>query len=111
MPAERDLPPYEALRDSLRGLPCTYYPDLLRALVEASYEAGTWQPGGASRWVVRVEEGLAEKPRRPEAFYERTWRAAHPHVRTDWPLIGADARRAWREKVDRDEDQEADHAN
>jgi hypothetical protein len=34
--------------------------------------------------------------------------AAHPHIRTDWPLIGATAWRAWREKVDRDQDRDQD---
>jgi hypothetical protein len=49
--------------------------------------------------------------RHPEPHYRDTWRAAHPGVRTDWPLIGEEARRAWREEIDRDEDQEAGHAD
>jgi hypothetical protein len=52
----RDLD-YDEIAASLRGLPATWYPGLLRALVEASYAASTWQPGGASEFVAQIELG------------------------------------------------------
>lgn len=52
----RDLD-YDEIAASLRGLPATWYPALLRALIEASYAAATWQPGGASEFVARIELG------------------------------------------------------
>jgi hypothetical protein len=53
---------YTALRACLVGLPPTWYPDLLATLVEQSYVAGTWQPGGASRYVAQVEDRLNRAP-------------------------------------------------
>lgn len=52
---EVDDSTYEPLRDSLKGLPPTWYPDLLITIVDASYDAGVWQPGGASEFVKKVE--------------------------------------------------------
>jgi hypothetical protein len=42
---------YEELRAGLMNLPDTWYPDLIRALVEASYKKGVWKPNGCSTFV------------------------------------------------------------
>lgn len=55
---------YEELRSALGGLPVSWYPDLIRAMVVASYERGVFKPGGASGFVRGVEERLAEEYRR-----------------------------------------------
>lgn len=48
---------YEQLREALSKLPMTWYPDLIRAMVEASLEKGTWHPMmGASGFVHKVEQ-------------------------------------------------------
>lgn len=35
-----------------------------------------------------------------EDHYQATWRKSHPGIRTDWPLIGDEAREEWRKKID-----------
>ena len=48
---------YDDLRSFLEGLPITWYPDLVRAMVQASYRMGVWNPKGASRFISDVENG------------------------------------------------------
>jgi hypothetical protein len=47
---------YEDIIKSIQDLPDTYYPGLLYRLLEASYTAGTWIPGGASQLAGAWEE-------------------------------------------------------
>ncbi len=47
---------YEDLRTQLGQLPSTWYPDLIRALVEAAYKKNVFVPGGASRLVHGFEK-------------------------------------------------------
>ena len=47
---------YGDLKKGLESLPRTWYPDLIRALVETSYRNGVWNPGGASRFISEVEK-------------------------------------------------------
>jgi len=49
---------YTDLRRMLMGLPGTWYPDLLRAMVEAAYAKGVFRPEGASGWVRNLENRL-----------------------------------------------------
>lgn len=46
---------YEDLRTELGGLPRTWYPDLIRAMVEAAIKKGVFLKGGATRFVRNVE--------------------------------------------------------
>jgi hypothetical protein len=46
---------YEELRSYLEDLPLTWYPDLLRAMVEAAYNKDVFMPGGASKFVEHIE--------------------------------------------------------
>jgi hypothetical protein len=39
----------------IADLPLTWYPDLLKTLVESSIAKGCWLPGGASVFVSRIE--------------------------------------------------------
>lgn len=47
---------YENLRSKLGELPPTWYPDLIRALVEAAYRKNVFVPGGASRLIQGFEK-------------------------------------------------------
>jgi hypothetical protein len=42
---------YEQLRAYLRDLPMTWYPDLLRSMVEAAYEKKVFKPGQAGKFI------------------------------------------------------------
>lgn len=46
---------YEELRATLEGLPATWYPALLGAMVRASYSRPVFVPGGASRFIANTE--------------------------------------------------------
>ena len=37
-----------------------------------------------------------------EKYYRETWRQANKGIRTDWDLISEDARKSWREKIDKE---------
>jgi hypothetical protein len=53
---------YGELRESLTKLPSTWYPDLIRAMVEASLEKGVWAPVmGATAFVHTVESDWHRK--------------------------------------------------
>lgn len=39
-----------------------------------------------------------------ENHYRSTWRRSHPGIRTDWILIGDEAREQWRNEVDKGKD-------
>jgi len=52
---------YEEFRSEIGRLPATWYPDLLRALTEASYLNGVFRPGGASKVVREAERKFAAK--------------------------------------------------
>ncbi len=55
---------YEQLREELTKLPMTWYPDLLRAMAEASLEKGVFHPiMGLSTFVASVEREWKEKHR------------------------------------------------
>jgi NTP pyrophosphatase (non-canonical NTP hydrolase) len=59
MPEPRpDVDDFATLRARLHHVEATWYPALLRTLVEQSYAADVWQPGGASRFVQAIEERL-----------------------------------------------------
>ncbi len=63
---------YETLRKELEQLPQTWYPDLIRAMVEASYRRQVWKPGGCSRFIQQVEkmqEGSMEQNLSFEGYY------------------------------------------
>jgi hypothetical protein len=49
---------YASLRARLHHAPRTWYPGLLAALIELSYAAGCWKPGGASTFVQEVERKI-----------------------------------------------------
>lgn len=51
---------YEDLRRSLENLPETWYPDLIRAMVQAAIRKGVFEEGGASQFVARVEKVTRE---------------------------------------------------
>lgn len=51
---------YTELREGLCKLPETWYPDLIRAMVEASYEKNVWLPGGCSIFVKKVEDRIGK---------------------------------------------------
>lgn len=50
---------YNEINDSLKGLPRTWYPALLKTLVEEAVDKRTFAPGGAARFVQKVEEDAA----------------------------------------------------
>lgn len=52
---------YEQLRYELKKLPMTWYPDLIRALVEAAYEKNVFVPNHASVFVQLIEAQLTKK--------------------------------------------------
>lgn len=53
---------YEVLRDYLGQLPQTWYPDLIRAMVEAAYEKDVFvRPHGGSRLIRRIEKDVQIK--------------------------------------------------
>jgi hypothetical protein len=43
---------------------------------------------------------LLDSRKHSEGHYEGTWRAANVGVRTDWNLIGEEAREQWRDEID-----------
>jgi hypothetical protein len=47
---------YESLRSALSNLPDTWYPDLLRAMVNAAYSKNVFVEGGASTLVKKFEK-------------------------------------------------------
>jgi hypothetical protein len=53
-------PNYESLRDELGKLPATWYPDLIRSMVEAAYAKKVFVKGGASRLISNLEKTLGE---------------------------------------------------
>lgn len=53
---------YETLRATLQGLPRTWYPDLLRALITAAHAADVFLPGGAARHAAAVESEIGQSP-------------------------------------------------
>jgi hypothetical protein len=53
--AEDERRSYVDIREGLRGLPMTFYPDLLKTVAEESVSARVWQPGGLSRFVSQFE--------------------------------------------------------
>jgi len=46
---------YEGLRDGLRNLPMTWYPDLIATMVRAAYRKGVFKEGGASQFIHQRE--------------------------------------------------------
>jgi hypothetical protein len=52
---------YEELRSYLSDIPLTWYPDLIRALVEAAYKKKVFVEKRASRFVEKVEKELEAK--------------------------------------------------
>ena len=58
---------FQTLKDAIRLTPKETYPELLEALVEASYEAGVWKSvTRASDFVRNVEESIRiRKPQYP----------------------------------------------
>lgn len=54
---------YERAERAIVEVPVTYYPALLTALLEVSYEKGTWAPGGAGRFVKNFEERTGNVPK------------------------------------------------
>lgn len=55
-PAFPECKNYEELRDNLRNLPVTWYPDLLRNLVLAAYAKDVFKPNGASTLIKNTEK-------------------------------------------------------
>lgn len=49
---------YESLRQELSELPMTWYPDLIRAMIEAAIKKKVFLKGGATRFVRDVEKKL-----------------------------------------------------
>ena len=47
---------YEELRAELGNLPSTWYPDLIKALVEAAYKKKVFNPGGVSTMIKALED-------------------------------------------------------
>lgn len=47
---------YEKIEASLKGLPMTYYPALLKTLVLAAKDAGTFNPGRIHIFVKEIED-------------------------------------------------------
>ncbi len=54
---------YTELREGLAKLPATWYPDLIRAMVEAAIEKKVFLPGGASVFISQVEAFPHRKPK------------------------------------------------
>lgn len=52
---------YEELRRGLSNLPMTFYPDLIRAMVEAAYQKNVFLDGGASVFVQNVEKKIGKQ--------------------------------------------------
>lgn len=52
---------FSRLQSAIKDLPCAQYPALLSTLVQESYKAGTWNEGGASEFVKKLEERMKEK--------------------------------------------------
>lgn len=73
---------YETLRKELEHLPQTWYPDLIRAMVVASYRHQVWQPGGCSRFIRQVEE-TQEDPSKQNLSFEGYYRSG-----TRWIYCG-----------------------
>jgi len=58
---------YEELREGLRYLPLTWYPDLIRVLVETSVEKDVFRPGEIAGYVQHYEtQATAAKAERKE---------------------------------------------
>ena len=49
---------YESLRQELSELPMTWYPDLIRAMIEAAIKKKVFLKGGATRFVRDVEKKI-----------------------------------------------------
>jgi hypothetical protein len=49
---------YEELREQLGKLPNTWYPDLIRAMIEAAYRKKVFQIHGASTMIQHIEDQL-----------------------------------------------------
>lgn len=55
---------YEQLREALSKLPMTWYPDLIRAMIEAAMDKGAFHPMlGVSRFAASVERDWHTKHR------------------------------------------------
>lgn len=46
---------YAEIKALISDLPLTWYPDLLKTLVETSIAKGCWLPGGATAFVGKIE--------------------------------------------------------
>lgn len=46
---------YEKLRSELQNLPLTWYPDLIRVIIQAAVKKGVFKVGGASRFLRECE--------------------------------------------------------
>lgn len=57
---------YEKLVSSFMNLPSTWYPALIKTLVEESYRVETWKPGGCSIFISKIEDELAKRDYKPE---------------------------------------------
>jgi hypothetical protein len=57
---------YEELRDELGKLPSTWYPDLIRSMVEAAYTKKVFVKGGASRLISNLEKRIEESADKEE---------------------------------------------
>ncbi len=67
------LLPYESFEDlikRLRDLPDTWYPAVLKEIVQESYSRPVWRPGGATRFIQHIERMQEEKAK--EGPSERT---------------------------------------
>lgn len=53
---------YTVLKQSLTQLPVTWYPDLLKTLVEAALDHRVFVDGGATRFVAEIERLRAYCP-------------------------------------------------
>ena len=51
---------YNELRQELKELPMTWYPDLITAMIEASYEKKVFIKGKASTFVRNIEKRIGE---------------------------------------------------
>lgn len=47
---------YDDLRDSLQKLPMTWYPALIKTMIEAAYHKKVFIKGGASNFVKKIEK-------------------------------------------------------
>jgi hypothetical protein len=64
---------YESLRKEVCDQPTTWYPDLIRAMIEAAYDKNVFVEGGVSVLVAKIEKERKEKNSKNE---KGAWKAA-----------------------------------